>query len=322
VGKTTLLLEIAKEFGSRALYASADAPEASLPGWGDRVWRQAREKASGGCAILLLDEVQQFPDWSRWLKGHFDAIRREELPLRVVASGSSSLRIGAGARESMAGRFERHELMQWNAGDLAARFGLSDAARRFITQGGYPGATRFWDEPERWRDYIHHAIVDPIIGRDILQLEQVRKPALLRQVFAMAAVHPAEILSLEKIAGTLAEKGSLETIAHYLELLREAYLVTPLQKFAAGEMRRRRSPPKLVVMDNALLGREGNDPNPLRDPTRWGRWVENACLAEALHRGLDVSYWRQEPWEVDAVIQGGEGDWLVETKPAPMAIPI
>ena len=52
-------------------------------------------------------------------------------------------------------------------------------------------------------------MIDPAIGRDILQLERVRKPALLRQVFALAASgEPAEILSLEKMAGLLAEKGA------------------------------------------------------------------------------------------------------------------
>ncbi|MGH7821752.1 MAG: hypothetical protein ACREQ9_18470, partial [Candidatus Binatia bacterium] len=32
VGKTTLLLELARELGERAHYAAADGPEASLPG--------------------------------------------------------------------------------------------------------------------------------------------------------------------------------------------------------------------------------------------------------------------------------------------------
>lgn len=124
---------------------------------------------------------------------------------------------------------------------------IGEAAFHLVTHGGYPGAVVFWNDPARWQTYMRDSIIGPAIGRDILHLEKIRKPALLRQVFAIAAAHPSEILSLEKIAGLLAEKGAIETISHYLDLLHEAFLVTPLQKFAQSEIRRRRSSPKLVV---------------------------------------------------------------------------
>lgn len=316
VGKTTLLLELEREYGERALYVSADAPESSLPGWGEQVWKRAEALAVRGTAILLIDEVHTLPDWSMWLKAHSDRVRRERIPLKVVATGSSSLKLGSGSRETMAGRFERLVLTHWGAADLSGVLGVpeKEAASRFVTHGGYPGAVRFWTEPERWRDYVVQAIIEPAIGRDILQLEPVRKPALLRQVFALAAAHPAEILSLEKIAGHLAEKGALETIAHYLHLLEEAYLVAPLQKHTEAQLRRRKSPPKLIVLNNALLAASRPPPEPVTDPRAWGRWVENACLAHAINRGNEVGYWREEPWEVDGVVRGPRGHWLLEVK--------
>ena len=75
-------------------------------------------------------------------------------------------------------------------------------------------------EPARWRVYLRDAIIDPAIGRDLLLLEMIRKPALLRQVFAIALGHPGEIISLNKIAGDLLEAGALETIAHYFAILK------------------------------------------------------------------------------------------------------
>jgi len=50
----------------------------------------------------------------------------------------------------------------------------------------------------------------------------VRKPALLRQVFAVAAGSPAQIISLQKMQGQLQDSGALETVAHYLALLQDA----------------------------------------------------------------------------------------------------
>src|SRR5712692_1810708 len=65
VGKTTLLLELAKLNGPIAVYASCDGPEAALPVFWERLWTQATEIAqSQRKAILLLDEVQHVTDWA------------------------------------------------------------------------------------------------------------------------------------------------------------------------------------------------------------------------------------------------------------------
>jgi len=318
VGKTTLLLALEERYKSRAIYVSADTPEAGLPSWADGVWRRALDRTGHDAAILLIDEIQYLPQWSHWLKARFDEVTRKKIPLHVVVTGSSSLKIGAGAKETMAGRFERLTLTHWGAADLTKFLGVSGdiAPERIVSHGGYPGAVTYWNDPARWRTYLRDSVIEPAIGRDILQLEVVRKPALLRQLFALAVAHPAEILSLEKIAGSLAEKGALETLAHYMELLSDAFLVAGLQRYAGDEIRRRRSPPKLVVLNNALLAgsRASSPPGTQSNPSEWGRWLENACIAFAINAGQEAFYWREEPWEVDAVIRGSWGRWLLEVK--------
>lgn len=321
VGKTTLLLTLAQAWGDQGQYAAADAPASQLPGWRERIWAQACARAARGPTVLLLDEVQTQTGWSAWLKTCMDEALRARLPIHLVATGSSALSLGGGSRESMAGRFERITISQWSAGDLVRELGVPAelAPGRMVSHGGYPGAVALWNDPARWRAYLHDAIVEPAIGRDLLALEAVRKPALLRQVVALACAHPAEIWSLDKISGALTDRGALETIAHYLDLLREAFLVAPIPKHAGSLLRRRRAPPKLVVLDNALLVGAGGEtpPDPATDPARWGRWVENACLAHAVKRSLAVTYWREEPWEADAVFDGERGSWVVEVKTGP-----
>jgi hypothetical protein len=68
------------------------------------------------------------------------------------------------------------------------------------------------------------------------------------------------------------------------------------------------------VLDNGLLAAIGSTtpPDAGNDRARFGSWVENACLAFAVNEGQHVSYWREEPFEVDGVIDGSWGKWAIE----------
>jgi uncharacterized protein len=318
VGKTTLLLEIAMRFGDRAVYAAGDDPDAALPGFWERCWADAETRAKRGSTVLLLDEVHHLSDWAGRLKGQWDRARRRHIPIHVVATGSSALRVATGSRESLAGRFERMTLSHWPAASLADTFHLSprDAALDLVRFGSYPGAVEFQTDFARWRSYVRDAIIEPAIGRDVLALGAVRRPALLRQVFAIAAASPAHIVSLQKMQGQLQDSGALETVAHYLALLQDAYLIASLEKHSSQTHRRRASPPKLIVLNNGILSATHPNGAPAqgREPERFGFWVENACLAFAINQGQQVTYWREEPLEVDAVFDGSWGKWAVEVK--------
>jgi predicted AAA+ superfamily ATPase len=69
VNKTTLLLEIAAQFGDRAVYAAGDEPDAALPGFSERCWADAERCTQHATAVLLLDEVHHLSDWAARLKG-------------------------------------------------------------------------------------------------------------------------------------------------------------------------------------------------------------------------------------------------------------
>lgn len=312
VGKTTLLLELTRELPN-AVYRAVDTPEAALPGWWEAIWGEIRARLNRGPAVVLLDEIQYLGKWDRLLKTKADEIQRERWPVNVAVSGSSALLVGRGLKETMAGRFEKLQLLHWTAGDLQAAFRLSEAEaiNYLVRRGSYPGAFPFRADVARWRAYMQESIIEPAIGRDILMMEPVRKPALLRQLALVCLGHPAQIVSLQKLAGELHTSGALETVAHYLDVLEQAYLVAGIQKYSARVIRRRAAPPKTVVLNNGLMAstRDVTEAHP-----HWGAWVENACLAHAWNQGQEVYYWREEPLEVDAVLAGSWGKWAVEIK--------
>lgn len=319
VGKTHLLLEVAKRLEGRALYAPADTAAAGLSGWWEAQCAEAERLAQQrGSAFLLLDEIHSLPEWQRKLKVEHDRIARGNLPIHVVATGSSSLQLGRGAHETMAGRFEQLRLLHWPAAELAAQLGVdpTEAVDIALSCGTYPGALAYRSDPDRLNSYLRAAVIEPALGRDLLALELIRKPALLRQLFAVAAGHPAEVVSLQKLRGELADAGALETLAHYLELLEAAFLVAGVRKYSAHTLRRRASPPKLVVLNQGLLAGHpsGGRGRGSAAPSLAGREIENACIAHAWNAGQEIHYWREEPYEVDLVSAGSWGNWAIEIK--------
>lgn len=58
---------------------------------------------------------------------------------------------------------------------------------------------------------MEDSIISPILTRDILEIEEIRNPALLRQVFELACIESAKELSLTKMQGTM-NSGTVPTI--------------------------------------------------------------------------------------------------------------
>ncbi len=54
------------------------------------------------------------------------------------------------------------------------------------SHGAYPGAAILIHDEARWRDYIVNALAETVLLKDILLSHQINKPALLRQLYALA----------------------------------------------------------------------------------------------------------------------------------------
>lgn len=57
----------------------------------------------------------------------------------------------------------------------------------FLFFGGYPGAAVIRDDANRWTDYLRSSIIDATIENDVLEMEDVRKPALMKALFDLGA---------------------------------------------------------------------------------------------------------------------------------------
>jgi len=290
--------------------------------WLTSLWERARRAADSSDIglVLVLDEIQKLDGWSEVVKGLWDADRAAGRRLHVVLLGSAPLLMQQGLTETLAGRFELVRVTHWSFPEMYQAFGLD--LSRYLYFGGYPGSMGLVKNEPRWRAYVLDSLIEPNIYRDILMMTRVDKPALLRQLFELGCAFSGQILSLNKMVGQLQNAGNETTLAHYLDLLTKAGLLAGLQKFAGREHRRRASPPKLVVLNTALMTTHAGYTfeQASADRTFWGRLVESAVGAHFYNAGspdVRLYYWRKSPYEVDYVVEKGRRIVAIEVKSGP-----
>ena len=176
------------------------------------------------------------------------------------------------------------------------------------------------DTPERWRRYILDSLIETTVSRDILSLNRVDKPALLRRLFLLGCAYSGQILSYQKMIGQLTDAGNTVTLAHYLELLQGAGMLTGFAKYSNGQARQRGSSPKLQALNTALISAQDHRSfaEARNDGDYWGRLVESAVGAHLFNSSfgtnISVTYWRERNQEVDFVLQQGKTVVAIEVK--------
>ncbi|MHB8962810.1 MAG: ATP-binding protein [Saccharofermentanales bacterium] len=317
-GKTTAVVQALEQLTVQQHFVSADDPNLVSTEWLRNEWEQARALAKTGEAILVVDEIQKISKWSSIVKLLWDEDSRLGISLKVVLTGSSSLLLQKGLTESLMGRFEMLYSPHWSYTECRDAFGYS--LDDFLFYGGYPGASVLIKDENRWARYMGASIVEPTISQDILMMEEVRKPALLRSLFMLGSGYSAQELSFTKLLGQLQDAGNTVTLAHYLELLTKASMLTGLQNYSGSPIRTRKSSPRFMVYDTSLMtyAEGANRRRLLENPTERGRLVESAVgaylLARGKEEGFEVYWWRERSNEVDFVIKKGSSLTAFEVK--------
>ena len=342
-GKTTLVLQALTDLedeGVPCWYLPVDDPtpdrppldippvahvlipgETPGPEWLVSSWERARAAAerSPRGIVMVLDEIQRIPNWSGIVKGLWDRDRRTGCPLRVVILGSAPWAMLTGLHESLAGRFDPFPVAHWSLDEMQRAFRVT--LDQYIFFGGYPGAAAHIGDIRRWRGYIRHAVMVPVVDRDIVSLTRVEKPALMRALLDLALDYSGQIVSYRKLQGQLDDAGNTTTLARYLDLLANAGLVAGLQKHSAKPYLVKRSSPKLNVLNTAVMTARypGSFEHVKHDGAFWGRLCESAVGAHLQNTlppdgTLRLRYWRDGTHEVDFVLASGRHRTAIEVK--------
>lgn len=309
VGKTTVINQVLNDIKIQYISETADGVEHDNTQWISEIWSSARSKMQFNRLnefLIVIDEIQKLDNWSEYVKREWDYDTAKGNNIKVVLIGSSRLLLKQGLTESLAGRYEMIRMGHWSYAEMRDAFGWN--VNQYIYYGGYPQGARYVNNEKRWRTYIKDAIIEPIVGKDILMTTTVYKPALLRQLFTLGCDYSGELLSLNKALGQLSDAGNITTLANYIRLLGDCQAITTLQKYANDNARKYNSIPKFQVYNTALLSANAGRgfETEFTDPKRWGRWAESAVgahiVGNAEEVGYDVYYWRENDLEVDFVL--------------------
>ena len=217
-----------------------------------------------GRFLVLLDEVQKLEGWADQLKALYDAHKGR---VKFVASGSESLFLRKGSKETLAGRlFEfrvdplsfreylafkgvKHEPVSLHERELVRAF---DA---FVLTQGFPELVEV-TERAVVRKYLRESIVEKVVFRDLPGLLDIRDVSLLESVVNLLMEEPGQIIQVSELAGTLAV--SRDTLSNYLAYLEQSFLMRKLYNYSTGrrkvERKLRRYYPTIVSPDLAFRG--------------------------------------------------------------------
>lgn len=310
IGKSTVVKQVLKDLEIPYNFYSADNVPATDRAWISDCWaatRSLKEIKGWPTSILVIDEIQKIANWSEVVKKEWDDDTFYDRDIKVLLLGSSRVLLEKGLSESLAGRFEEIRMCHWSFTEMKEAFGWS--LNQYLFYGGYPGAATLINDEDRFQQYIQSAIIEATINKDILMDTPIGKPALLRQTFELGAAYSGELLSLNKMLGSLQDAGNTATLAGYINLLGESGLLCGLQKFSIDTARRKASIPKLQVYDNSL--KTVYNPRSFEqanlDRKSWGRIFESGIGAyivnQAFIHHFEVFYWRERNDEVDFILR-------------------
>lgn len=195
--------------------------------------------------IVAIDEAQQVPHIGLGAKMLIDAYPGKTL----ILTGSSSFDLSSKVGEPLTGRHFTLTLLPFAQAEMrASRFELSGALEQFLLYGCYPEVLLAADSVSRER--ILNELVSSYLYKDVLALDKIRSPDLLRDIARMIALQTGHEVSLGEIASAL--KTDAKTVGRYLDLLEKMFVLRKVRGFSRNLRNEIAKKAKYYFLDNGV----------------------------------------------------------------------
>ena len=251
---------------------------------------------------LFIDEVQTFPEWSRWLRTLFDQqkykmfitgstsdLSLDNLPSELRGRAVNTLVLPFAFKEYLSVKnipFEEY----MNANETSRVIG---ALSEYLDFGGYPEIVK--SEDSTLKQMLLSELYATVIQRDLIEKYRIRKTALFKAFINSLFGSACRNISVSAVVNWFASQGtkiSSQTAFNYLSYAQSAFLFFLLYPYSR-KIKERNTKPKLYVSDSGILS--------LFEPDK-GKKLENTVFVELVRRRENISYYKSASADVDFVL--------------------
>lgn len=267
-GKSTILYQIMtalRESGVEAksiLHVNLEEPEFSpflTLSFLDKLYDLYRANVyPKGRVHIFLDEIQNIPQWERWVRA-----RNDTEDIKIWLTGSSSSLLSRELASVLTGRnftfpiypLNFREVLQFKNITIPKEprpfiqsAEIQHALMNYMEWGGFPRIVLAQDDEERIR--LLKQYFDEIILKDIIQRHEIRDVLALRNIAIYLLTNTACLLSYKRLSEIF--QISTDLAKAYVQYLKEAFVIHDLSIFRLKAAERARNPLKIHAGDLGL----------------------------------------------------------------------
>ena len=273
VGKSTLFRQITEKLEEPVLMLNCDEPEVKELLAGMNLTEL--KLMLGKHRVVVIDEAQRVPEIGMTLKRITDNFPEVQL----LVTGSSSFELQNRLNEPLTGRKYEYYLFPISTRELLGHGGLiavKQSLESRLIYGSYPDIVNHADEAKE----LLMNIVGSYLYKDILALEDVRRPALLEKLLVALALQVGSEVSYNEIAQTVGADS--KTVEKYIDLLEKCYIVFRLGAFNRNLRTELKKSKKIYFYDNGIRNAVIQNFAPLSMRNDVGALWENFFISERI----------------------------------------
>lgn len=272
-GKTTLMEAILNKRTESVLMLNGD--EADVREALTNTTSTKLKSIIGTHKIVFIDEAQRITDIGLTLKLFTDQIKN----VQVIATGSSAFELAHNTNEPLTGRKFEFQLFPLSFAEMVSHHGLLTEKRLLehrLIYGYYPEIVT----GSGMETKLLKLLTGSYLYKDLLMLEQVKKPALLEKLLKALALQLGNEVSNNELSQlTNADKGTIEK---YLDLLEKVFVIFRLPAFSRNVRNEIKKGKKIYFYDNGIRNAIVGNYNALNSRTDIGALWENFLISERM----------------------------------------
>lgn len=273
VGKTTLIKQIFRDLNIEPLYFNGD--ESDSRNLLSDINVTKIKHYIGNNKFVFIDEAQRIENIGLTLK-----ILVDNFPdVQVVATGSSSFELADKINEPLTGRNFSFKLFPLSFRELVNTSNLQEEIRNVekrLIFGYYPEVVT----KSNLQETLLGLLAESYLYKDILNYEQIRKPAILSKILNALALQIGNEVSYSEISRLVGV--NLITVEKYIDILEKAFIIFRLPALGNNVRTEIRKGKKIFFCDNgirnAVLGNYSN----LNNRNDAGALWENFLMSERM----------------------------------------